>query len=889
MHAHAGYGAGVMCLTAHSSCSSQPLALAAATALGALLPLATLFVMCLSTALNPTSCMTRQRRASPTHSPAPPTACMPPNALPLVASMPFLHASTSSRTTAGMLELCQDRSQPVMPPLPPSAAPSPVTSQAATPPWSAPPATVTPPGGSERSPPCFEPGIPPLSPSAASTLERSQASSGGVYSIPRHDLPPPSPKPASAQLPQGYCAAALSCAVQLYDWVDSWLSEADAWLDTQLAWLDRDTARSLLAGTLCLVAGGWAMLRLLGVALGHWRAGHSHHNPSPPANLPPPQPEHAGQQQPVHAAANGNEGGLDTQPLVDAPPSLVPSSEADVPAAGQAGCRRGSWGSLQSTSLDLLACPQVLAGASSSGSCWLGIAAAGQPMPRRQSAADAYERLSLVAAKGQQGAKAVDIPSHKPASEDPGLVSKSRITEVMAVGRATPSLSASPVHHSSPSPKEGWEQTRTTPDPILRPETAPALSALGANSPSLTEGRDQTGAASYPTLHLGPSPSPSLQPDPNQQPGSTCLTHLSPLTSPRGGRSEPAYLARPPLPRPHSSQGWDPDTQAVAPGADDSLPATRQPCAAQCASPAPSSQPVVSSHILTAISTALTVPTASARVQSLTFPGSPTSQSVGAGAPHPAHPTALPAAADSGVLPAATYFAAGLSSSFPRLVQLGWAQASQVLAAGWSNLPRSGSQPLHRQASMGWSPGQGQGGREKPGQLHHRRTSLNDTLNRRSPCSSSSNRAFRPTLCHSSSCGAAGVVASGPASGTAIAESESLGQSNTPGGLRGWLSSRPAQGCNRPRPGSEGTNRMPSWRGGCPPLVQRDAEHQVRKTRHCQLRWHLCFVEWSQARTAGGGKYGARALAWPGGYRSSSGARPGLGVVWGENGRPLCA
>ncbi|KAJ9511446.1 hypothetical protein QJQ45_029896 [Haematococcus lacustris] len=379
-------------------------------------------------------------------------------------------------------------------------------------------------------------------------------------------------------------------------------------------------------------------------------SGHSHHNPSPPANLPPPKPEHAGQQQPVHAPANSNEGGLDTQPLLDAPPSLVSSSAADMPAAGQAGCRRGcldavavapaaavltssgTWQALPPLScaaglhpaahsavktadalghsawvppsshlakaaaaaaaaataataagvegagaaaaascegaaagyrasqagqsegvMELKAahmaspavgpepshlgqpwptvlgrcssssgmvvpggltqpvltkqvsltqalvelrqgqlqavvggqqgqpCLQLLhlappaeagdappsavgaaaaaggslgdgkaaAGASASGSCWLGIAAAaGQPMPRQRSTADAHERLSLVAAKGQQGAKAVDGPGRKPAGEDPGLVSKSRTTEAAMLPLPMPPSPATTLHPS---------------------------------------------------------------------------------------------------------------------------------------------------------------------------------------------------------------------------------------------------------------------------------------------------------------------------------------------------------------------------------------------------------------------------------------------------------
>ncbi|KAL6753971.1 hypothetical protein V8C86DRAFT_3167330 [Haematococcus lacustris] len=213
-----GHEAHAMSSTAQPPCSIWLLALFAAKALGALLPLTTCGLACLSTALPSATPLPARRWDT---SPHPPTPARPST------TFRTANASSSSRTMAER---------------------------------------------HERSPLCSEPGTPPLSPSAATPLERRQASSGGVYSIPRPDLPPPSPAPASAQLPHGYCAAALSCAGQLYDWVDSWLSEADAWLDTQLTWLDRDTARSLLAGTLCLVAGGGAVLSLLGAALGRRQA-----------------------------------------------------------------------------------------------------------------------------------------------------------------------------------------------------------------------------------------------------------------------------------------------------------------------------------------------------------------------------------------------------------------------------------------------------------------------------------------------------------------------------------------------------------------------------------------------------------------------------------------
>ncbi|KAL6758480.1 adenylate and guanylate cyclase catalytic domain-containing protein [Haematococcus lacustris] len=285
-------------------------------------------------------------------------------------------------------------------------------------PCTMPPPVAPPCTGGPAAPCLITRGVPEHSPDP--NILRGQAEEGkpSPQPCPTHRLHATHPAPGSAQLPHGYCAAALSCAGQLYDWVDSWLSEADAWLDTQLTWLDRDTACSLLAGTLCLVAGGWAVLSLLGAALGRRQAwlvvesggggvgegeGEGAAGGAPwvhagwvlaglvggvllgrqmraaeeaaassraskllmdllPSHIvaallleateeeedrkeeeeeeEEEGKEHAGQQQPVHAPANSNEGGLDTQPLLDAPPSLVPSSAADMPAAGQAGCRR---------------------------------------------------------------------------------------------------------------------------------------------------------------------------------------------------------------------------------------------------------------------------------------------------------------------------------------------------------------------------------------------------------------------------------------------------------------------------------------------------------------------------------------------------------------------
>ncbi|KAL6758476.1 hypothetical protein V8C86DRAFT_1808657, partial [Haematococcus lacustris] len=543
----------------------------------------------------------------------------------------------------------------------------------------------------------------------------------------------------------------------------------------------------------------------------------------------------------------------------------------------------------------------VCDGKCANGSCHLGARAlhAGQPMPRQRSPADAHERLRLVAAKGQQRAGSVDGSAYKPAGE----MRSGGVEQLLfhqAAGR-NPLDQAAAQHLSSQGTKatgsgeDAPREARVKTSSGATPHPYPSPSSQGETPTDVREEtRGKLGSLPHPPSspslqpQSGPVPalctlgaSPSLQPDPKQQPGLTCLPHLSPLTSPPGGGSEPAYLARPPLPLPHFSQGWDPDALAGAPDANDSLPATRQYCAAQCASPAISSQPVVSSHTFTASSTASTIPTASARVQSLTSPGSPASRSVGAGALQPTRPADLLAAADSGVLPATTYFAAGLSSSLPRLMQLGWAQASQVLAAGWGSLPRSGTQPLQRQASRGGCIEQGQGhkGKAESGQCPSRQTScLDGTPGHPSSCSSSV-QACRYALCQPASCGVSessvapaapassdhptaataakaslsdvnagcqgswggpsqSAVGSCPVSITATAGPDRRGQASTPTRPRGSLSSRQAQGAG----GWGADPHMPTQgRGSGPPSrARRNSSFSlsVGSGRNATANWH---------------------------------------------------